>query len=91
MAGGAGFLRDSRSNQEKNLRYLDMFNASHFKRTHYKTTKAKLYKRKESTPEQLKEIKTIVRAEARQYRQKSNMLLIGVIILAAISMLLIFT
>lgn len=91
MTGGAGFARDSRSNQEKNLRYLDKFSAGHFKQTHYKTTKVKRYRHKETTPEQLKEIKTIIRAEARQYRQKSNMLLIGVIILAAISMLLIFT
>jgi len=85
MTGGAGFTRDSRSNQEKNLRYLRKFNISH-----YKTTKSKLYRHKESTPEQLKEIKTIIRLDAKQYRQKSNILLIAVIILAAISMLLIF-
>jgi len=90
MTGGAGFARDSRSNQEKNLGFLDKFNASHFKRTHYKTTKARLYRHKESTPEQLKEIKDSMRTEARQFRQKSGMLLIAVIILTTISMLLIF-
>ncbi|MEQ6120330.1 hypothetical protein [Reichenbachiella sp. MALMAid0571] len=90
MTGGAGFARDSRSNQEKNLRYLDKFSAGHFKKTYYKTTKVKRYRHKETTPEQLKEIKDSMRTEARQFRQKSGMLLIAVIILTTISMLLIF-
>lgn len=91
MTGGAGFSRDSESNQVRNLGYLDNFKANHFKRSHYKITKKKLYSYKAATPEQLSQIKDEIRAEERQYRQKSRVLLIVLVLfaIAGVTLLLI--
>jgi len=90
MTGGAGFARDSRNNYEKNLGYLDKFNASHFKRSHYKVAKQKLYKYKDATPKHLQQIKDKIRADQNRNQKASFILIAILVILSGIGMMLLF-
>lgn len=80
MTGGIGFISDAKKNYEHNLGYLDKFYQSHFKRHRYRAAKKKIYKFRQSTPEQLKEIKKRIRARERKLRNTSILLLIAVVL-----------
>lgn len=76
MTGGIGFSNAARNSLEKNLSLLDKFNASHFKKAHYKITKKRLYQYREASPAQIAEIKNQIRKEERKTRQASLILLV---------------